>query len=266
MKNPSLAAGALLLLLLCACSRQPEGPPPSFPEPAPSSHAGAADAPPSSVPAGTDKTARSGRFFLPEDARILPYGKSQCYQAYRTVPELYSQAHTVVLGTITEAGYWDGTGRGQTFYDFQVKTCYQGNLQPGDIISVLSPGGYLRMETLVGTFGAGLFPDCKEEDIPRTFLDQPFDGAPYPKTGETCLLFLGAPKEEAPYPIGAYSEDFFFMGRFRQEEDGLFRRYAPADQPDLYDDPETGLSPKLEFTLQELEAELNACQGNHSQP
>lgn len=112
----------------------------------------------------------------------------------------------------------------------------KGDLPENAVISVITPGGYCRLQSVINVFGGGKFQNYTQEEINQTIIHRFFAGViEEPKTGEKYILYLTSPtKDENPFPDGLYCEKGAFMGRLIEQNDGSFMRVTPQDEPDFY--------------------------------
>ena len=178
---------------------------------------------------------------------------------YHNIAEVYEKSTYILYGTAQNIGYWDETGTGQTLYDFVIEKSYKGTLQPGDKITILSPGGYYRLSKFIELNGKERFPDLTEEEIENTVYKKTYMGAPLVENGEKYVVFLDYSEGIPPFPDGVYDEVGAFQGRFYYKDAETLMRYTPENEPNFYQDSETRSTAKQEFTLPELEAEIAAC-------
>ena len=247
---------ACLLLGLAACAEpaQQQGAAPS------ESPSEAVEAPVSeTTPAITDKTVDGGRFSLDGFTVAGELTGAADTVVYHNVAEIYNQSPYIVYGTAENIGYWDESGAAHTLYDFVVEKSYKGSIQPGDKITILSPGGYYRLSKFIELNGKERFPDLTEEEIQNTVYKKTYMGAPFVESGEKYLLFLDYSEGIPPFPDGVYDEAGAFQGRFYYKDAETLMRYTPENEPDFYYDDRARSVPKQEFTLPELEAEIAAC-------
>ena len=158
---------------------------------------------------------------------------------YYNMDENWIAAATVVYGTVTKLRYFDETGFASTFYDFRIEMVYKGNLSVGDMITVDTPGGYLRLEKKLNAFENGRFDDWSEDVIRDTIFYMTFDDTPAPEIGDRYFLFLNAETEKnyPEYVEGVlYYESGVFRGRYYYNESGRFERHCPF--PGTYTSPE----------------------------
>lgn len=167
-----------------------------------------------------------------------------------TLEELAEQSDSIVYGQVISVQNYDQSGRGQILYTFEIQRSYRGNLLPGDTISVVADGGYVRLSRYIPANGSGHFEDLTQQEIDTSMIySAPAMGAPLPKEGDVYLLFLGQPLTGAEYgPQGAYSENLFFS-RFICGEDGTLSRYVPEEN--YYGEGERS------YTLEEMEEYLS---------
>ncbi len=182
---------------------------------------------------------------------------------YYRVPDLYEDSTDILRGTVKSTENFDETGVGQTLYQFEITKTYKGDLKPGQTISILARGGYLRVSKMIEVFDNEFrFSDLTEEQKQNGVYEDFFMGIPIPKVGEEYVLFLASTKDDPqpPFPPGIYGEIGTFQARFVKREDGTFSRHIPPYEPEFFRDSDAQETPKQSFTLAELEQEIAACQ------
>ena len=277
MKKVFCAAAAALLLLCSACSQaSPAGSgTPLESDVSKTSSSGQA----SSSPDGkdefanltiSDKTVDRGQFYPTGEETILynavsPRGD---YDIMRTVQELNGKATHIVYGMVDKAGFLDDSASGPqyagTVYDFIVWKSYKGGLQPGDKITVDAPGGCQKLREMVDNIPEmkEKYADLTAEEIDNTLLASLRLNIPLAEAGDVCVLFLSNRNyENEDEPFDYYREVDVPRSCYVKGNDGKFKRLVPLDNPNYFDrDPIQGKFTKISFTLDEIEAEIAACQ------
>ncbi len=183
---------------------------------------------------------------------------------YYRVSELYEDSTDILHGTVKSTENFDETGVGNTLYQFEITKTYKGDLQPGQTISVMTSGGYVRVSKMIEVFDNEFrFSDLTEAQKQNGVYEDFFMGVPIPEAGEEYVLFLASTKDDdpqPPFPSGIYVEKGTFQARFVKREDGTFSRHVPPYEPEFFKDLDTQETPKQSFTLPELEQEIAACQ------
>ena len=198
-----------------------------------------------------DKTVSINSFNPDEFENVIELTSNPDFKKiYNNIEELYPDSENIIYGTVNQVSYFDGSGVGNTVYDFVVEKVYKGNLKENTLISVLTAGGYARLSKHIEVFGDGKFSDYTAEQINNTLLKTEFMKAPTPKSGDKYLLFLSAPtNNEHPFPDGLYSEIGAFMGRYVKTNNN-FSKYIPEDEVNFYKTKEEPLS------LKQIESKL----------
>jgi hypothetical protein len=141
---------------------------------------------------------------------------------YKDLGQLKQAAALVVRGEVTEVSYVDFNTTAYTKTTFKVSECLQGDVRPGDEITIAEVGGVTTMAAVNGDkFGA---PTAQDE---ATKVEILLEGAPLSEVGDKCLYFLGIGSigvVPGTYyvPLGA------FQGRF-SIRNGVAERFVPAD-------------------------------------
>lgn len=157
-------------------------------------------------------------------------------EIYSDISDLECASDNVVYGEVESVAYWDLSGSANTVYSFRILETIKGDLPENAVISVITPGGYCRLQSVINVFGGGKFQNYTQEEINQTIIHRFFAGViEEPKTGEKYILYLTSPtKDENPFPDGLYCEKGAFMGRLIEQNDGSFMRVTPQDEPDFY--------------------------------
>lgn len=114
-----------------------------------------------------------------------------------TLEELAEQSDNIVYGRVLSTQNYDQSGRGQTLYTFEIQRSYRGNLLPGDTISVVADGGYVRLSRYIAVNGSGHFEDMTQQEIDASMIySAPAMGALCPKRGISICCFWTNPWPE----------------------------------------------------------------------
>lgn len=158
---------------------------------------------------------------------------------YFNMEDNWNSANNIVYGSVSKIRYFDEFGLASTFYDFKIENVYKGDLNIGDIITVDTPGGYVRLEKEIENFGKSHYEEWTNEEIKNTIYFNDFEGSPAPKEGEKYMLFLKEPENNIPDNLVKgllYYESGIFRGRYYYNQDNRLERYCPS--PGFYHSPE----------------------------
>ncbi|MBR6426231.1 MAG: hypothetical protein IKS28_00240 [Clostridia bacterium] len=189
-----------------------------------------------------DRTVASGDFFLPRNDAIMEQLDSQLdfEKIYKTEAELFNAAECVVYGVVQDISYFDESGSANTVYSFRVERSIKGSVTPNSLISVITAGGYLRLEKLIAVQGNERYQDKTEDEIKNTVYHCSIMGTEEPSAGARYVLYLAKPTEnETPLPDGLYPELGAFMGRLKELPDGSFSRIVPPLESAYYGSEKT---------------------------
>ena len=194
------------------------------------------------------------------------YTTAELPGGYYNVDYNWDASAYVVYGTVSRIRYFDETGFANTLYDFEIETVYKGCLLEGDVITVSTPGGYLRLEQELKVFPDERFSDWTDEEIRDTVYFNSYDGTPMPEVGDKYLLFLGYAECCYPEYIKGclYYEAGIYRGRYYYNDEGRLERHCTM--PGMYMTPErweqlsNGESFELDedptYTFEEIDAIL----------
>lgn len=184
-------------------------------------------------------------------------GCADYIKIYDSPEFLFTDATAVVYGTVKEINYWDESGMAYIIYSFLVEKSYKGNQQPGELISVTTPGGYLRLEKFIEKFGDAHFKDFSKEKIKNTVYKDNYMGTSWPKQGDKFMLFLYQPEiQDYPEIEGSYGELGDFMGRYYYNDQNQLMHFTPENEPDFYKAKQIkslGAEAKNVFTFSEMD-------------
>lgn len=165
------------LVFFCSCTNSHT---PSQPEVSQSS---------GSNPEITDKTVHENRFLPTGKEKVIPSDSLPQFDSCSTIKQLYPLSQFIVYGVVDQVDYWGENGRGNTVYDFIIKQTYKGNLEKNDKISVMTAGGYCKLESYIAVSGKDRFEEMADDEIKNTVIQESFYGAPTPEKGDVYVLF-----------------------------------------------------------------------------
>lgn len=153
---------------------------------------------------------------------------------YPDLESVYNRAANVVVGKVMGIQYTDDEAIPRTIYTFAVSETLKGDIAENSLISVSESNGYVRMTTVLETYGMIPYEDITEEEIENGVVLQSLRGAPLPEVGEQYVVFLGEQKQEGRIS-GAYAVIGNFMGKYVLDQDtNLYSRFCPDEYPELY--------------------------------
>ncbi len=222
-----------------------------------------------SAPAIADHTVKIDAFTPQNVAENVSIGSDILFTtAYQDIQSMIQDADAIVQGVVQSIEYSDAGGHIRTKLDLLVGEAYKGDVAPNTEISILEPGGYLRLKTyydltqqvyLPDTFTQQDVEDGKTVDLRHTH------NRPDAKAGDTLLLFLAKSSSplydgkqvtaptlaKADYPAGSWATLGVYMGKFLKTSSGYERAgfYATLDEGDV--------SIQWSFTEQEMMDELD---------
>lgn len=236
-----------LLANLVACGRQENDPvPPSFDSGAVAKDADGEEG----VRELMDNTAQFNNSFTVEGKPVIQdmsvavdFGV-----VYPNLESVYNTAANVVAGEVMDVRYTDDEAAPRTIYTFAVSETLKGGIVENSLISISESNGYVRLVTVVEAYGVIPYEGITDEEIENEVVLQSLGGAPLPKAGDQCVVFLGEQKQEGRI-AGAYAVIGNFMGKYVLDQDtNLYSRFCPSENPELYSvyDPVTKADAKEE--------------------
>lgn len=158
----------------------------------------------------------------PGDAYIGGSSSSQIDYLYGSdVPTIAEYAEIVVRGVIQEVTFTSFGGHAYTAVSLAVDECYMGDLEQGDLITVLHMGGYISLRDHIAYYdNAFRFDYPSEEEMENTILHEPNEGEPDPQVGDHNIYFLNPVNPDSSCPAGAYHRTRGAASLFRIESDG----------------------------------------------
>lgn len=121
--------------------------------------------------------------------------------------DMADASELIVSGTVQAVFYTGINGRPWTQTDIVINEVWDGDLKPGDKISIYSPGGYMPLSEFIEQNGKDyLFSDMTQEEISQTTLHDYGGNTADPQTGENGLYFLK--KGSGAITEGAYQYSF----------------------------------------------------------
>lgn len=242
-----------LLANLVACGRQENDPvPPSFDSGAVAKDADGEEG----VRELMDNTAQFNNSFTVEGKPVIQdmsvavdFGV-----VYPNLESVYNTAANVVAGEVKDVRYTDDEAAPRTIYTFAVSETLKGDIAENSLISISESNGYVRMATVVEVYGVIPYEGITDDEIENGVVLQSLGGAPLPKAGDQCVVFLGEQKQEGRI-AGAYAVIGNFMGKYVLDQDtNLYSRFCPSEKPDLY----TVYDPVTKAAIQEEPMSLSA--------
>lgn len=159
---------------------------------------------------------------IPDDANIEDSSYSQLdYLIGSDVPTIAESAETVVRGVIQEVTFTSFGGTAYTAVSLAIDECYMGDLQQGDLITVLHMGGYISLRDHIARYDdAFRFDYPSEEEIENTILHEPNEGEPDPQVSDHNIYFFNPVNPDSCCPAEAYHRTRGAASLFRIESDG----------------------------------------------
>ena len=186
------------------------------------------------------------------------YSRRNPSGAYESVENLYNDnnanmSRAMAYGKILKIENYDADGWGGYMLTFLVGKAYKGDVNPGEKITIVTSGGYLRLLKNIEDLGGEDKLGRSEKEIENVILD---NSGPDPKLkeGDELLVTLAV---DPGMPEGVWSEQKH-MGRFYYNEKGLLTRYKYDDLSFEEYDEKTRKSKtyQQEFTFEELDKKL----------
>ncbi len=153
---------------------------------------------------------------------------------YPDFASIYEDAASVVAGEVVEVQYLDEDAVPRTVYSFLVTDVWKGDVEADSLISVCESNGYIRLSTWISIYGEDGFENLTDAERASGVIRQSLCGTPLAEEGEDYVLFLGEREYEGSLE-GAYAVIGDFMGKYVLDAGtGLYARFCPASDPDLY--------------------------------
>jgi len=191
--------------------------------------------------------------FNPADFKVRTMGYIAEYLfSYNNIGELWAESSYVIHGTVRNIRYFDGGGAAQAFCDFEVEESYKDGLNTGNIITVATSEGYIRMEKEIERYGNDHYQDLSEEEIKNTvFRSRSMAEPPSLEIGKKYLLFLYEPQKGYPDLVDGdiYYEINEEQGRYYYNSKGKLERYCY----DYEGEGEELVSTKPTYTFEEID-------------
>lgn len=158
------------------------------------------------------------------------------------VPTIAEYAEIVVRGVIQKVTFTSFGGHAYTAVSLAVDECYKGDLEQGDLITVLHMGGYISLRDHIAYYdNAFRFDYPSEEEIENTILHEPNEGEPDPQVGDHNIYFLNSVNPNSSCPTGAYHRTRGAASLFRIEYDGETVSRINPDLPGKEDSEDAAL-------------------------
>lgn len=153
---------------------------------------------------------------------------------YPDLESVYNKASNVVVGEVMDVQYTDDEAAPRTIYTFAVSETLKGDIAENSLISISESNGYVRMTTVLETYGMIPYENITDEEIENGVALQSLGGAPLPEVGDQYVVFLGEQKQEGRI-AGAYAVIGNFMGKYVLDQGtNLYSRFCPNENPELY--------------------------------
>lgn len=167
---------------------------------------------------------------IPEDDKIActSYGAASEYDLYDADAEAATASEYVVYGTVIDVMYSVEEGHIYTTEKLQVKECYKGSLQEGDIILVDSDQGFVAIAEYLDSFSDPMIRLFHESyidpealaDKDNMYIEQLVEKRVHSEIGMNifyCLVKSGIYEK-----TGGYSSTNAFFTRMIETQDGNF--------------------------------------------
>ncbi len=222
-----------------------------------------------SAPAIADQTVEIDAFTPENVAENVSVGSDILFTtAYQDIQSMAQDADAIVQGVVRNIEYSDAGGHIRTKLNLLVEESFLGDVAPNTEISILEPGGYLRLKTYYDLTHRVYFPEAfTQQDVEdgKTVDLRHTHGRPEAIVGDTLLLFLAKSSSplydgkqviaptlaKADYPAGSWATLGVYMGKFLKTSSGYERAgfYATLDEGDV--------SIQWSFTEQEMMDQLD---------
>jgi hypothetical protein len=149
---------------------------------------------------------------------------------FNNLEEITKLAGAVFEGNITDVAYFDKDGMTYTKYMVKVSEKYFSNVDIGDVVNVIEPGGVTTVYNRIKLFNDKKeFPNLSEEESKKQYVQVNWDNTPLSKVGDKVLLFAHQDTENYwNLPKNYYYAVGYKDGKFNIEG-GIIERKVPKD-------------------------------------
>lgn len=161
------------------------------------------------------------RYDVPDNAKSQSIPSILDYAISSDVSAISEASSVIVRGVVQEVTFTSYSGNAFTAVSFAVDECYKGNLQQGDLITILHRGGYIPLQDHIAQYNdAFRFEELSNEEIANTILHEVYEGESDPQIGDHNIYFLNATNSDSGLPTEAYQRTRGISSLFRVEPDG----------------------------------------------
>lgn len=137
------------------------------------------------------------------------------------ISEISDFASVSVKGVVQEVIFTGYNGDAFTAVSLAVEECYKGDLQQGDLITILYNGGYIPLKDHIDRYNDKyMFENLSDEEIANTMLHEIPEDYSEPQVGEHNIYFLNSPYPDSGLPIEAYQITRGMSSILKLESDG----------------------------------------------
>ncbi len=163
-----------------------------------------------------------------------------CYDVYTQadyafdskISTLSAQADAIVRGVIQEVVFTSFDGDAFTAVSLAVDECYKGDLEQGDLITILHRGGYIPLQDHISRYNdVHIFESFSDEEIANTILHEAYEGESDPQVGDYNIYFIDSTNPNSGLPEQAFQRVRGTVSLFRIEPDGETVSRINPDMP-----------------------------------
>ncbi len=169
---------------------------------------------------------------IPDDANYYDVYTEADYAFDSEISTLSAHADAIVRGVVQEVVFTSYDGDAFTAVSLAVDECYKGDLQQGDLITILHRGGYIPLEDHISRYNDGhMFESLSSEEIANTVLHEAYEGESDPQVGDYNIYFISSTNPNSGLPEQAFQRVRGTVSLFRIESDGETVSRINPDMP-----------------------------------
>ncbi len=145
-------------------------------------------------------------YSVPEDAKLMENGRGiTCYSIGEELSAISESSDNIIKGKVKGYEYTYYDGEAFTAVIFSVEESYKGDLQAGDLITILHAGGYIPLQVHIDRYDDRyIFENVTDEEISATVIHEPLEGEE-PVVGDEYIYFIAPVEAIEVYGEGLYA-------------------------------------------------------------
>lgn len=169
---------------------------------------------------------------IPDDANYYDVYAEVDYAFDSEISTLSAHADAIVRGVVQEVVFTSYDGDAFTSVSLAVDECYKGELEQGDLITILHRGGYIPLQDHINRYTDGhMFESFSSEEIANTVLHEAYEGESDPQVGDYNIYFISSTNPNSGLPEQAYQRVRGSVSLLRIEPDGKTVSRINPDMP-----------------------------------